>query len=293
MTASRSARRRSRSSAFRLAICGALALAGAIGGGAGTGCAHALRHGRPGEPAARGDPDQAIVLGEAAVAKAPQNAALLAALGQAYLRAGRFEAAAHVLGAAAALGDAGGDTTLGLALAEIAGGQHRAGLAALDRGAATIAPARLGLALALAGDAERGIALLADRLRDGPADPTLRQNLAYAYALAGRWADAALTAAFDLPPDQVAARLQQWAEVMQSGGERLRIARLLNVPLVADPGLPPSLAWNDAQTEPAPTAERAAPATDETGGSPTRAAAADSGDPHAALEQADDAALHR
>lgn len=196
---------------------------------------------------------KAVERGEAAVAKAPQDAQLRAELGHAYLRAGRFEAAAAALGNALALGDTTDRITLSLALAQIACGQNRAALATLDHGA-DIAPGDLGLALALAGDAGRGIAILTNAVREGSASPALRQNLAYAYALDGRWADATLTAGFDLPPDQVNARMEQWAQSMQAGGERLRVARLLNVPLTNDPGMPATLALNVGKAEPQPIA---------------------------------------
>ncbi len=191
----------------------------------------------------KADAASAVERGEAAVARAPQDATLRAELGHAYLRAGRFESAAAALTDALALGGPSDRVTLTLALAQIACGQNRAALATLDHGAG-IAPADLGLALALASDPGRGIAVLTDAVRDGPASPNLRQNLAYAYALDGRWADATVTAGFDLPPDQVNARLQQWAETMQSGGERSRVARLLNVPLTSDQGMPAALALN-------------------------------------------------
>jgi Flp pilus assembly protein TadD len=191
-------------------------------------------------------PAMAVELGEAAVAKAPQDAVLRAELGHAYLRAGRFESAASALGDAVALGDGSGRTVLILALAQIACGQNRAALLTLDHGTG-IAPADLGLALALAGDTGRGVATLTDAVRDGSPSTNVRQNLAYAYALDGRWADATLTAGFDLPPDQVTARVQQWAQSMQAGGERVRIARLLDVPLIVDAGMPSGLALNAAR----------------------------------------------
>jgi Flp pilus assembly protein TadD len=197
-----------------------------------------------------GNSAKAVELAEAAVAKAPQDGSRRAELGQAYLRAGRFESAMAALSDAVALGDTADHVILSLALAQIACGQNRAALATLDQ-ASRLAPADLGLALALAGDPGHGIAVLTDAVRDGAASAKLRQNLAYAEALDGRWADATLTAGFDLPPDQVEARLQQWAQAMQSGNDRARIARLLNVPLTADQGMPENLALNGAKSGPA------------------------------------------
>ncbi len=236
--------------ASRLALRSALGVALLIGA---ANTAHAHEHGRPGgigDESLQSDAARAVARGEAAVARAPHDALLRAELGHAYLRAGRFESAAAALNDAVALGDTPDRIILSLALAQIACGQNRAALATLDHGA-SVAPADLGLALALAGDPGRGIAVLTDAVRDGSASTNLRQNLAYAYALDGRWADATLTAGFDLPPDQVNARLQQWAQSMQSGGERVRIARLLNVPLIVDQGMPATLALNVAQADPA------------------------------------------
>lgn len=239
-----------RPEAVRYALRGAVTVALLIGAAEHQAGAHgAGGRGRIEVQLARGHIEQAVALGEAAVAKAPQDAALRAALGQAYLRAGRFESAASVFGDAVALSDISVHTTLALALAQIACGQNRAALATLDHGAA-IPPADLGLALALAGDTDRGIAVLSDGVHEGAASPILRQNLAYAFALAGRWADARLTGGLDLPADQLDTSLQNWARSMQSGGERARIARLLNVPLVADQGMPMALARQE--TVPAP-----------------------------------------
>lgn len=251
---------RQRPLAIRLAVHGALTVTLLIGvenmAVAHGPNMHAALHAEP----APGNTDRGVALGEAAVAKSPQDAALRATLGQAYLRAGRFEAATSMLHDALALGEGSGRTMLGLALAQIACGQNRAALGTLDRGAAAIEPAELGLALALAGDTQHGVAVLTDGVRDGLATPKLRENLAYAYALAGRWADAKLTAGFDLSPDQVDARLQQWAQWMQSGGERVRIARLLNAPVTAGQGVPVALELNQADA-PAETAPAPEPAT--------------------------------
>ncbi len=228
-----------RPSAVHFAMRGALTVALLVGA---ENLALARRAGAIEQPAQADG--KATERGEAAVTKAPLDPAARAALGKTYLRAGRFEAAASALRDAVALGDGSQGTTLGLALAQIACGRNREALATLDRGEEIIAPAELGLALALAGGTERGIAVLTDGVRDGTSNPRLRENLAYAYALAGRWADARLTASFDLPPDQLDARLQQWAQSIQSGGERVRIAGLLNVPATVDMGMPVSLALN-------------------------------------------------
>ncbi|MCX7863707.1 MAG: SPOR domain-containing protein [Novosphingobium sp.] len=179
---------------------------------------------------------------EARVAKAPANAALRAALASAYLAAGRFVSAATTFEDAIALGDASPRTALGLSLAYIGTGRNQDALRILDQWRDAIPAGDLGLAIALAGEGARGIAILSDALRSGAADAKLRQNLAYAYALEGRWLEARLMALQDLPPDQVDDRMSQWA--MQSRPEEYhkRVASLLGAPLRADPGQPPALA---------------------------------------------------
>jgi Flp pilus assembly protein TadD len=205
---------------------------------------------------ATGRADSAVLLGEKALAAKPQDAALRAALGQAYLHSGRFASAVAALGDAVSLGDQTGRTALGLALAQVANGQSRDAVAALDHAVTAIPAGDLGLAYALAGESARGVAILSDAVRAGPATPKLRQNLAYAYALDGRWTEARVTATMDVPADQIDARLEQWAMSMRTGAEHERIATLLGVPVRDDAGLPPALALN----APAATTPDTAPA---------------------------------
>jgi tetratricopeptide (TPR) repeat protein len=194
---------------------------------------------------------------EKAVLKSPNLAAPRAQLGQAYLRDGRFVSAATALTDAVSLGDQTGRTALGLALAQIANGQSRDAVAALDHAVTAIPAGDLGLAYALAGESARGVAILSDAVRAGPATPKLRQNLAYAYALDGRWTEARVTATMDVPADQIDARLEQWAMSMRTGAEHERIATLLGVPVRDDAGMPAALALN-APAAPA-TGPEAAP----------------------------------
>ena len=71
----------------------------------------------------------------------------------------------------------------------------------------------------------------------------VRQNLAYAYAVAGRWRDARLMVEQDVPADQVGQRMQQWAQLTHAEAYQHRVAGLLNVPAgVRDGGQPIHLA---------------------------------------------------
>src|SRR3546814_9732647 len=78
---------------------------------------------------------------------------------------------------------------------------------------ADIVPAAdYGLAMAMAGDAPEGVRILSEMIHDPAATARTRQNLAYAYALAGRWKDARMMAGFDLDPLAANQRITQWAQ---------------------------------------------------------------------------------
>uniref|UniRef100_UPI001595122A tetratricopeptide repeat protein n=1 Tax=Novosphingobium sp. B 225 TaxID=1961849 RepID=UPI001595122A len=194
---------------------------------------------------AKGQVDKAIQLAEGLVAAAPREPAYRALLGHAYLKSGRFESAVTTFNDAMKLGDNTSRTALGLALSNVAAGKPRDAVAILDDWRDAIPAADLGLALALAGESSRGVAILSDALRSGDASAKVRQNLAYAYALDGRWRDARVMAAMDVPADQIDARLSAWAEKSKPEDARLRVAGLLNAPIRADGGQPTALALSD------------------------------------------------
>jgi hypothetical protein len=106
-----------------------------------------------------------------------------------------------------------------------------------------IATADLGLALALSGQPDRGIHVMSNAIRGGENTAKMRQNLAYSYALAGRWREARLMAAQDVPAGQLDARIEQWALMSSPEAQQLRVAKLLDVPAgVRDAGQPVQLA---------------------------------------------------
>lgn len=192
---------------------------------------------------AKGKSDEAIANAEAAVLADPRNAAYRTMLGSSYLDAGRFASAIASYNDAMSLGDQSPRTALSLALAHTASGDYAKAQAVLDDWRDVIAPADLGLAYALAGEADRGVMILADTLRAGDNSPKVRQNLAYAYALAGHWREARLMAAQDIPADQLDDRIEQWANHAQPEAFRQRVAMLLDVPATSrDPGQPAALA---------------------------------------------------
>lgn len=189
-----------------------------------------------------GQVDRAIQLGEQLVSANPQEARYRAILGQAYLRAGRFESAVQALDDAMKLGDNSARTALGLALANSGMGRNDEAAAILGDWRDAIPAADLGLAYAMAGDPERGTAILVGALRGGENTPKLRQNLAYAYALGGHWREARIMASQDVPADQLDARISTWASRAKPEDSRLRVAGLLGAPLRSDRGMPAQLA---------------------------------------------------
>lgn len=193
---------------------------------------------------AKGQYDKAIQLAETLVAASPREPSYRALLAHAYLKAGRFQSAAMTFDDAMKLGDNSAKTALGLSLAYSAAGRNRDAIAILEDWRDAIPAADLGLAMALAGEPTRGSAILADALRGGENTPKLRQNLAYAYALDGRWREARIMMSQDVPADQIDARISDWATKTRPEDYQVRVAGLLGAPLRGDPGQPSRLALN-------------------------------------------------
>ncbi|MFO1254553.1 MAG: tetratricopeptide repeat protein [Sphingomonadaceae bacterium] len=233
-----------------LGLAGAIAVALAAGAGVSTG---AVARSTPDKTAAeaqkalaKGDAEKAITLAEGIVAANPREASYRALLGQAYLRAGRFESAVTSFNDAMKLGDNSAKSALSLSLAYVGAGHNSEAVGILNDWRDAIPASDLGLAYALAGETGRGTAILTDALRAGDKSPKLRQNLAYAFALDGRWREARLMAAQDVPADQLDARLSSWAAQARPEDSKLRVAGLLKVPMRADPGQPAALALNSS-----------------------------------------------
>lgn len=189
-----------------------------------------------------GKADKAIAHAEAAVAADPLNPDYRAMLGASYLGAGRFMAAATSFEDAMDLGQEDARTVLSYALAKTAVGDGRVAVAALDDARGQLNAADYGLALALAGQAERGVKVLVDAVRTQTPTPKLRQNLAYAYALSGNWRAARVMAAEDVPADAVNARMMEWAATAAPEHFQQRVANLIKVQPSDDLGQPANLA---------------------------------------------------
>ena len=186
--------------------------------------------------------DKAIDAAERQAEKSPQDAATRANLGNAYLMAGRFESAVTALEDARYLGDSTGRTALALGLAHIGVGNGAGAVAVLDEARSDIPVSDYGLALALAGETGRGVDVLAGALREGENTVKLRQNLAYAYALDGRWGEARVMASQDVPADKLDARITEWAHQGKPDDFRLRVASMLGTAVRSDEGQPEYLA---------------------------------------------------
>ncbi len=195
----------------------------------------------------RGHTSEAIQHAELAVTAEPHNAQYRLTLGNAYLQEGRFASASTTFQDAMTLGDNSPRAALSLALALTGEGRFAEASALLRDWEGEIAAADLGLALALAGEPERGIHVLTNAIRQGQNTVKVRQNLAYAYAVAGRWRDARLMVEQDVPADQVGARMQEWAQMTHAEAYQTRVAGLLGVPAgVRDGGQPMHLALNSS-----------------------------------------------
>lgn len=195
------------------------------------------------EAMARGVPAAAVRQAESAVLEAPRDPQARAMLGRAYLAAGRFRSAETALGDALALDPTLVRAAINRALAQIALGRAGEAAAALDTLRGTGNDADVGLALALLGRLDEARPLLLAAARTPGADARVRQNLAFAFALEGRWNEAATIAAQDVPADLVAHRLRRWAMVGQMRTDpAMQVGAMLGVLPVADSGQPAALA---------------------------------------------------
>jgi Flp pilus assembly protein TadD len=192
---------------------------------------------------AKGKAQDAVEHAEAAVLAEPRNAAYRAMLGTAYLDAGRFASAETTFNDAMKLGDNSTSTALSLALALDGQGKYQQAAALLRDWESQIAPADLGLAYSLSGEPGRGIEVLSNAIRGGENTPKIRQNLAYSYALAGRFREARLVAAQDVPANLVGKRMEEWAQMALPQAWQARVAALIGAPVgVVDGGQPVQLA---------------------------------------------------
>ena len=192
----------------------------------------------------KGDLVAAIDYAEQAVAAAPQDAGYRAQLGHSYLADGRFLSAEQAFRDAMTLGDTSARTVISLSLSLTAQGKVDAARGVLTAHRSTLPAADYGLALALLGDNEHAIEVLVDAVRNAPPSAKTRQNLALAYALAGRWPEAKMMGEQDLSPEALRERMTEWAQLARPGAYEMRVASLLGVSPREDMGMPVRLALN-------------------------------------------------
>ena len=213
------------------------------------------------EKVAKGDVAGALGLAEQAVSFAPADVGYRMLLADLYLKSGRFQSAHTTFGDVLQLEPGNSRAALSQALAQVGMGDAQGALAQLDALGPEVSPADLGLAYALAGQPNRAIALLEPAARAVGADGRTRQNLALAYAFAGDWPKARVTAAQDVSPADLSKRLQQWASMAKPDQPAEQVAGLFGVRPVADPGQPAQLALAQPEPEASAFAEaEAAPA---------------------------------
>jgi len=226
--------------------------------------------GRPAELSAeaqkalrKGDAEKALVRAESAVLADPRNADLRRVLADAYIANGRFLAAEQSYDDAYQLGDSSARTVISLAMMHVAQGDNRAAQALLNDNRDVLPVADYGLAIALAGQTKTGVEVLADEIRGGVNTPKVRQNLALAYALDGRWREAQIMVAQDVDPAGTKARITEWARLAHPDAYAQRVASVLGVTPVADTGQPVQLALANNPPVVALVDQIAADATDD------------------------------
>lgn len=197
---------------------------------------------------------EAVLHAEAAVAGSARDASYRMLLGRAYLAAGRFKSAETSFADTLALNPGNPRATLNLALAMIAQGKHIQARTLLRDETVPLDDADRGLAFALAGDLESAVILLDALARSERADARGRQNLAFTFAMQGRWREARIVASQDLSFDEVNRRLARWAQLAQPVTVADQVASLLGVTPSVDPGQPVQLALSPFSA-PEPAAE--------------------------------------
>ncbi|QLC23859.1 tetratricopeptide repeat protein [Parasphingopyxis algicola] len=185
----------------------------------------------------------AIRHAERAVQSMPNSAEYRHLLGRAYLAAGRFASAETSFQDALTLNPDLNRTAFNLALAQIAQGNRSDALAELNNLEGRMGASDLGLAMALAGNHDRAIVILQQAARANGGDPRARQNLALTYAMAGRWAEARITAAQDVSLAELDGRMRDWTQFAAPENEWDQVSSLLGVTADhSDPGQPVRLA---------------------------------------------------
>lgn len=224
---------------------------------------------------ARKDYARALIGAEQLVAAEPRNGNARALLGRAYLANGRYVSARTAFKDAMTLGNSDPRTIVSLALCETGLNDPAAAQALLASHVQDIPAGDYGLAMTIAGDPREGVRALLEAVNMPDATAKTRQNLAYALAMEGAWAQARLVAGQDLSAKDAEARVGQWASAAREGNEPGRVVAMIGVaPRADDAGMPQQLALdNDTLPQAAPF--RAAKADDLIEQASQQASAAD------------------
>lgn len=197
----------------------------------------------------RGNIAEALGQIEQAVELSPRDIGYRLFLADLYLKSGRFESARATFADVLELDPQHIRASLSLALTQIALGRPQAAVAQLDNVVGRASASDVGLAYALAGMPERAIEILEPAARGFDASPRVRQNLALSYAIAGDWQRARTVAAQDISPAELGQRMEQWASFARPDAGSTRIASLLGVTPVQDPGQPVRVALSQPAPE--------------------------------------------
>lgn len=184
----------------------------------------------------------ALTAAEQAVELSPRDAGFRMLLADLYLKNGRFVSAESAFSDVLTLDPGNARASLSRVLALVAQGRTGEANMALDTLSSSAAPADIGLAYALAGQADRAAEMLEAAARAPGANSRVRQNLALAHALSGDWEKARIVAAQDLSPAELGPRLEQWAAFANPSAPHTQVASLLGVTPAEDAGQPVRLA---------------------------------------------------
>lgn len=194
----------------------------------------------------KGRLDKAQKYAELAVEGGMTNATYRATLAKVYMAQGKFASAEQTLEDVMQLGVKDPRTVISLALARISQGRTGSAVALIEANRSIVSDSDYGLALALAGRDDQAVDVLTRAIRANGAGARVRQNLALAYAMNGRWREARIMASQDLAQTQVNEQITEWAHYARPGAYQRRVAGLLNVTPQADAGQPVRLALANA-----------------------------------------------
>ncbi len=194
---------------------------------------------------AKGELEKAVGYAESAVSFRPTNAAYRLQLAEAYLAAGRFQSAEATFSDVLDLTPGNPRVSLKLALTKIALGKPDTARTIVEDIKSSLSAADYGLAMTLIGDTETAMSALEAEVRANGGDMRTRQNLALAYAMAGKWPQARVLASQDLSPDLVDSRMTEWALLARPKASYDQVASILGVKPVYDAGQPVALALNN------------------------------------------------